>query len=69
VEVAASSAATNGESGSEIVSLPVGTTMDDAEKEMIRYTLSHTNGNKTRAAKMLGISLKTMHNKVKKFAL
>ena len=52
-----------------MVSLPVGMTMDDAEREMIRTTLSHTAGNKTRAAKILGISLKTMHNKVKKYEL
>ncbi|HZN55309.1 MAG TPA: sigma-54 dependent transcriptional regulator [Candidatus Polarisedimenticolaceae bacterium] len=53
----------------EVVSLPVGTSMDHAEREMIRTTLLHTSGNKTRAAKILGISLKTMHNKVKKFEL
>ena len=54
---------------SEMVSLPVGMSMDHAEREMIRTTLRHTAGNKTRAAKILGISLKTMHNKVKKFEL
>ena len=27
-------------------------------------TLEHTGGNKTRAAEMLGISLKTLHNKL-----
>ncbi len=53
----------------DTVSLPVGMTMDDAEREMIRTTLLHTSGNKTRAAKILGISLKTMHNKVKKYEL
>jgi DNA-binding NtrC family response regulator len=52
-----------------MVSLPVGMSMDHAEREMIRTTLRHTSGNKTRAAKILGISLKTMHNKVKKFEL
>jgi DNA-binding NtrC family response regulator len=52
-----------------VVSLPVGMSMDHAEREMIRTTLLHTAGNKTRAAKILGISLKTMHNKVKKFEL
>jgi DNA-binding NtrC family response regulator len=51
------------------VTLPVGITMEDAERELIRSTLAHTSGNKTRAAKILGISLKTMHNKVKKFGL
>jgi DNA-binding NtrC family response regulator len=65
----ADAAAPSAGSNAEVVSLPVGATMDDAEREMIRQTLSHTNGNKTRAAKILGISLKTMHNKVKKFEL
>jgi DNA-binding NtrC family response regulator len=56
-------------STAEMVSLPVGMSMDHAEREMIRTTLLHTSGNKTRAAKILGISLKTMHNKVKKYEL
>jgi DNA-binding NtrC family response regulator len=51
------------------VTLHVGATMADAEREMLRSTLAHTVGNKTRAARILGISLKTMHNKVKKFGL
>jgi len=51
------------------VVLPVGTTMEQSEREMIRSTLQFTSGNKTRAAKILDISLKTMHNKVKKFEL
>jgi DNA-binding NtrC family response regulator len=54
---------------SPVVALRVGVPMEEAEREMIRSTLAHTSGNKTRAAKMLGISLKTMHNKVKKFGL
>jgi DNA-binding NtrC family response regulator len=41
-----------------------GTTVDDAERRLIAITLAHTNGNKTRAAEMLGISLKTLHNKL-----
>jgi len=51
------------------VVLRVGATMADTEREMIRSTLAHTTGNKTRAAKLLNISLKTMHNKVKKYGL
>ena len=51
------------------VVLRVGCSVEDAEKELIRSTLGHTGGNKTRAAKILGISLKTMHNKVKKYGL
>jgi DNA-binding NtrC family response regulator len=55
--------------GSISVVLPIGTTMRETEREMIRSTLAHTSGNKTRAAKILDISLKTMHNKVKKYGL
>jgi DNA-binding NtrC family response regulator len=44
--------------------LSAGTTVDEAERRLIDITLGHTGGNKTRAAEMLGISLKTLHNKL-----
>jgi transcriptional regulator with PAS, ATPase and Fis domain len=44
--------------------LAPGTTVDQAEQQLIEVTLQHTGGNKTRAADMLGISLKTLHNKL-----
>jgi DNA-binding NtrC family response regulator len=44
--------------------LTPGTTVDEAERRLIELTLEHTGGNKTRAAEMLGISLKTLHNKL-----
>ncbi|MGH7306808.1 MAG: helix-turn-helix domain-containing protein, partial [Candidatus Rokuibacteriota bacterium] len=47
--------------------LPIGTTVDDAERELILRTLKQTGGNKTRAAEILGISLKTLHNKLHKY--
>jgi DNA-binding NtrC family response regulator len=46
---------------------PVGTTVDDAERELILQTLAATSHNKTRAAELLGISLKTLHNKLKEY--
>lgn len=46
---------------------PVGTTVDAAERELILQTLAATGQNKTRAAEMLGISLKTLHNKLKEY--
>ena len=49
------------------VLLPVGTTVDDGERELILKTLEHTDNNKTRAAEILGISLKTLHNKLAKY--
>jgi DNA-binding NtrC family response regulator len=45
----------------------VGTTVDEAERNLILKTLDATGQNKTRAAEILGISLKTLHNKLKKY--
>jgi DNA-binding NtrC family response regulator len=50
-----------------LVSVPVGTTVEEAEKALILRTLEHTRNNKTRAAEILGISLKTLHNKLKEY--
>jgi DNA-binding NtrC family response regulator len=54
-------------SGLGAVRFPVGTTVDAAERELILQTLNATNQNKTRAAELLGISLKTLHNKLKEY--
>lgn len=45
----------------------VGTTVGEAERLLILKTLESTNNNKTRAAEVLGISLKTLHNKLKEY--
>jgi DNA-binding NtrC family response regulator len=47
---------------------PPGVTVEQAERELIRQTLEATSNNKTRAAELLGISLKTLHNKLKEYA-
>ena len=49
------------------ITLPVGTRVSEAEKALILSTLRHTNNNKTRAAEILGISLKTLFNKLKDY--
>jgi two-component system response regulator FlrC len=50
--------------------VPAGvTTMRDMERELIRKTLEDTGGNRTRAAKVLGISLRTLRNKLNEFGL
>ncbi len=46
------------------ITLTPGTTVDEAEMRLIEITLAHTGQNKTRAAELLGISLKTLHNKL-----
>ena len=44
-----------------------GMTVEEAERKLIFETLAFTANNKTRAAEMLGISLKTLHNKLKEY--
>jgi len=51
------------------VALAPGTTVEEAERRLIVMTLEHTRDNKTRAAEILGISLKTLHNKLNKLRL
>jgi len=53
--------------GPDSVSFRVGTNLEDAEKALILKTLAANGNNKTRAADVLGISLKTLHNKLKTY--
>jgi DNA-binding NtrC family response regulator len=46
----------------------VGTTVDEAERQLILKTLLATHNNKTRAAEILGISSKTLQNKLKEYS-
>ena len=48
----------------DTVTFPVGTPLKDIERAMILRTLDKTGNNKTRAAQLLNISLKTLHNKL-----
>ena len=50
------------------VPLRVGTTVDEMERLLILRTLEATGQNKTRAAEILGVSLKTLHNKLKEYS-
>jgi DNA-binding NtrC family response regulator len=49
------------------IKFPIGTTVDAMERELILQTLGATGNNKTRASELLGISLKTLHNKLKEY--
>ncbi len=51
-------------SSAESLHIGVGTTMAEAERELLLATLRHCKGNKRRTAEMLGISLKTVYNKL-----
>jgi len=48
--------------------LPVGMTLAELEKEAILRALAHTNGNRASAAKMLGLSERTLYRKLRLFA-
>jgi DNA-binding NtrC family response regulator len=50
-----------------LVPVHVGNTVDEAERMLILKTLEATGQNKTRAAEILGVSLKTLHNKLKEY--
>ncbi|MBI5599114.1 MAG: sigma-54-dependent Fis family transcriptional regulator [Deltaproteobacteria bacterium] len=60
--------------GEEAVSLPPAAagheagTLRDMEKELIRKALRDTSGNRTRAARLLGISIRTLRNKLKEYS-
>lgn len=56
---------------SMLASLPihVGMTLEAAEKEFLAMTLSSVAGNKTRAASILGISRRTLYDKLKRHRL
>ena len=53
-----------GEESLPTLTIAPGMTVDEAERKLILLTLEHCRNNKTRAAEVLGISLKTLHNKL-----
>jgi two-component system, NtrC family, response regulator HydG len=54
--------------GSNRLSFEVGTSLQESEKAIILATLAHHDGNKREAAKVLGVSLKTLYNRLKDYA-
>jgi DNA-binding NtrC family response regulator len=52
---------------SPVVGFAAGMTVDEAERCLIDLTLAHTQNNRRRAAEILGITVKTLYNKLKRF--
>jgi DNA-binding NtrC family response regulator len=46
-----------------------GVTLRDMERQLLERTLEVTGGNRTRAAEILGVSLRTVRNKIREFGL
>ena len=51
-------------SGEGSISIPMGLSLDDAEKIIIKENLAFNNGNKTKTAEILGIERKTLAKKI-----
>ena len=49
---------------SDMIQLPIGATLEEIERTFILATLKHFEGDKRRAADVLGCSLKTLYNKL-----
>lgn len=57
----------NGSSDNNVIQIPVGTSLEEVERRVIDQTLYSVDNNKTEAAKILGFSRKTLHNKLNKY--
>lgn len=56
-----------GNPNSNIIQIPIGTSLEEIERKVIDQTLYSVDNNKTEAAKILGFSRKTLHNKLDKY--
>lgn len=51
----------------EMMQIPIGTSLEKVEEWAIGHTLNLVDNNKTKAAKILGFTRKTLHNKLDKY--
>lgn len=51
----------------QVISIPIGLPMDEAEKIIIQENLAANNGNKSKTADVLGIGRKTLHRKLEEY--
>ncbi len=51
----------------KMMQIPIGTSLETVEKWVIGHTLNSVDNNKTEAAKILGFTRKTLHNKLDKY--
>ena len=60
--------AASGPSGGKAITIKLGTSMAEAERQLILATLAHYSNHKERTAAVLGVSLKTLYNRLKEYA-
>jgi two-component system, NtrC family, response regulator HydG len=56
-------------SAASYIKMPLGSSLEAVEKEMILRTIEFTRGNKTHAAETLGVSVRTLYNKLDQYRL
>jgi DNA-binding NtrC family response regulator len=52
-----------------MIHIPVGTSLADMERELVKRTLTYTGNNRQRTATLLGISRRALYNKIERFGL
>ena len=52
----------------EVVPLLIGATVGEVERELVLQTLARCDGNRTRAARLLGFSVRTLRNKIRLYS-
>jgi two-component system response regulator HydG len=56
-----------GRGGEGAITIPIGTPLENVEREMILRTLSAVDGNKTTAARILGLGARTLYRKLEQY--
>jgi DNA-binding NtrC family response regulator len=59
----------NDHDGSAMIPVPLGASLSQVEREVIRANLAQQKGNKSRTADILGIGRKTLHRKLDEYNL
>ena len=51
----------------QIVPMLIGSTVEAIERELVLQALARCDGNRTRAARVLGLSVRTLRNKIRQY--
>ena len=52
----------------EVIPILIGSTVEEVERVLVVQTLARCDGNRTHAARMLGLSVRTLRNKIRLYA-
>ena len=67
-DAAGAAAPASGPAGPASIVLPIGTSLAEAERALILATLRHFDDQRERSAAVLGVSLKTLYNRLKEYS-